>query len=99
MAFSIVAYLILTIFFNDYLYAVENSTTVVARTATHDLYSPWQYYVKDASGNWTWQDNYPTESERRRSSIMTSSSWGIMGLPYQLRCLLEKKSHVSWGRQ
>jgi hypothetical protein len=66
---------------HTYLYAVENSTTVVARTATHDLYSPWQYYVKDTSGNWTWQDNYPTENERRRSSIMTSSSWGIM-LPW-----------------
>ena len=66
---------------HTYLYAVENSTTVVARSATHDLYSPWQYYVKDASGNWTWQDNYPTQDERRRSSIMTSTSWGIM-LPW-----------------
>ena len=66
---------------HTYLYAVENSTTVVARTATHDLYSHWQYYIKDTDGNWAWQDDYPTQAERRRSSIMTSSGYGIM-LPW-----------------
>ena len=66
---------------HTYLYAVENSSTVVARTATHDLYSHWQYYIKGTDGNWAWQDDYPTQTERRRSSIMESSSYGIM-LPW-----------------
>jgi hypothetical protein len=64
-----------------YLYAVENMGTVVARSQTRDLYSPWQYYIKDANGQWNWQDTYPTEEERRRSNIMASSSYAIM-LPW-----------------
>jgi hypothetical protein len=66
---------------HTYLYACENMGTVVARSATHDLYSPWQYYVCDASGNWNWQDDYPTEAERKRSNIMASNSYAIM-LPW-----------------
>ena len=64
-----------------YLYAVENTGTVVARTETHDLYSHWQYYVKDESGNWAWQDEYPDQTARRRSNIMASSNYAIM-LPW-----------------
>lgn len=66
---------------HNYLYAVENMGTVVARSATHDLYSPWQYYIKDEDGNWTWQDDYPTQEERTRSNIMASSDYAIM-LPW-----------------
>ncbi len=57
-----------------YLYATENMGTVVARSQTRDLYSPWQYYVKDSNGNWNWQDEYPTQEERRRSNIMTGNA-------------------------
>ena len=66
---------------HTYLYACANNSSVVARTQTHDLYSPWQYYVCTASGQWRWQDDYPDEETRKRSSIMTSSSYGIM-LPW-----------------
>ena len=64
-----------------YLYACANNSAVVARTQTHDLYSPWQYYVCTASGQWRWQDDYPDEETRKRSSIMTNSNYGIM-LPW-----------------
>lgn len=57
-----------------YLYAAENMGTVVARSETRDLYSPWQYYVKDSNGDWNWQDEYPTAEERRRSNIMTGNA-------------------------
>jgi len=66
---------------HTYLYACANNSAVVARTQTHDLYSPWQYYVCTASGQWRWQDDYPDEETRKRSSIMTSSNYGIM-LPW-----------------
>ncbi len=66
---------------HTYLYAVENMGTVVARSQTHDLYSPWQYYVKDKDGNWAWQDQYPDEEARRRSNIMASSGYAVM-LPW-----------------
>ena len=64
-----------------YLYAVENSKTVVARTATRNLHSAWQYYIKDENGNWSWQTEYPDQAARRRSSIMGSDSHAIM-LPW-----------------
>lgn len=64
-----------------YLYACENMGTVVARSTTRDLYSPWQYYIKQTDGTWTWQDTYPTAEERGRSNIMASSSYAIM-LPW-----------------
>ncbi len=66
---------------HTYLYAVEDNGTVVARSETHDLYSKWQYYVKDAGGKWHWQDEYPTADERKRSGIMASESYAVM-LPW-----------------
>ena len=66
---------------HTYLYAVENTGTVVGRSQTHDLYSPWQYYVKQTDGTWVWQDEYPTQEERRRSNIMASSDYAVM-LPW-----------------
>lgn len=42
---------------------------LVARTARHDLTSPWEYYVSDEQGNFSWQTTYPTESEVKRSRI------------------------------
>ncbi|MBP5772045.1 MAG: DUF5005 domain-containing protein [Bacteroidaceae bacterium] len=64
-----------------YLYAVNETSAVVARTQTHDLLSPWQYYVRDQQGTWTWQDNYPDEETMKRSDIMASSSYAVM-LPW-----------------
>lgn len=54
---------------HTYLYATNNSNVVVARTATHDLYSKWQYYVKEADGTWKWQDDYPDSAAMARSGI------------------------------
>ena len=42
---------------------------VVARTSSTDLTSRWEYYVKDADGNWSWQRTTPTEDELKRSNI------------------------------
>lgn len=66
---------------HTYLYATENTGTVVARSQTHDLYSPWQYYVKQTDGTWVWQDQYPDEAARKRSSIMATKDYAIM-LPW-----------------
>lgn len=69
---------------HTYLYAVQNSHAVVARTQTHDLYSPWQYYVCDSRGTWSWQDDYPNEAAMERSNILGSSSYAVM-LPWVFR--------------
>ncbi|MDO5447885.1 MAG: DUF5005 domain-containing protein, partial [Prevotellaceae bacterium] len=42
---------------------------VVARTKTHDLNSGTEYYVKDANGEWHWQNEYPSEEDQNRSCI------------------------------
>lgn len=67
---------------HNYLYASgDNSTTLVARTATHDLHSAWQYYVKAADGSsWSWQDAFPDSLTRARSSIVSDGT-GLM-LPW-----------------
>ena len=67
-----------------YLYGVDNLRVVVARTATRDLYSCWQYYVKKADGRWSWQDEYPTDEEMKRSNIMASSDDACL-LPWVFR--------------
>ncbi len=52
---------------------LNTSSPVVARTATHDLRSKWEYYVADAQGNFHWQDTYPTTEEVNRSAISSRS--------------------------
>ena len=53
-----------------YLYSSYNNyDMIVARTARHDLTSPWEYYVGDEQGNFSWQNTYPTEEEVKRSRI------------------------------
>ena len=47
---------------------------VVARTTTRDLCSPWQYRIKSADGQWTWQDTAPTDEELKRSGV-ASGQW------------------------
>lgn len=56
---------------HTYLYGTNGYDVLVARTATHDLYSSWQYYVRQADGGeFAWQDSYPTDEEMKRSQIM-----------------------------
>lgn len=53
-----------------YLYgSYNNYDMVVARTARHDLSSPWEYYVGDEQGNFSWKSTYPTEAEVKLSRI------------------------------
>ena len=52
---------------------LNTSSPVVARSQTHDLRSPWEYYVADQSGTFHWQDTYPTDEEVRRSAISSRS--------------------------
>lgn len=52
---------------------LNTSSPVVARSRTHDLRSPWEYYVADASGKFHWQNTYPTPEEARRSAISSKS--------------------------
>lgn len=64
---------------HNYLYATKGYIPVVARTKTEDLYSDWEYYVKEADGEgWYWQDSYPTEEEMERSSIMANGYQGSL---------------------
>lgn len=58
---------------HTYLYGTKGYIPLVARTKGADLYSGWEYYVKDAEGDgWCWQDEYPTDEEMDRSSIMAN---------------------------
>ncbi|MBQ8047355.1 MAG: DUF5005 domain-containing protein [Prevotella sp.] len=62
-----------------YLYATKGYKPVVARTEKHDLNSKWQYYVKDTENDtWNWQDNYPSDEEMERSSIMKEGHTGSL---------------------
>lgn len=42
---------------------------IVARTASRDLRSEWQYYVADSEGHFSWQSAYPTADQLKRSGI------------------------------
>ncbi len=44
---------------------------VVARTYSTDLTSRWEYYIKNADGQWQWQETTPTDDELKRSAIAT----------------------------
>ena len=52
---------------------LNTSSPVVARTATHDLRSEWEYYIADENGNFSWQKSYPTAEEVNRSAISSRS--------------------------
>ena len=67
-----------------YLYGVDGFNVLVARTMTKSLYSPWQYYVRKADGQWVWQDEYPMEEDMKRSNIMASSDYACH-LPWVFR--------------
>lgn len=67
-----------------YLYGVNGFDVLVARTATRSLYSDWQYYVRQPDGQWAWQDDYPSDEQMGRSSIMASRDYGCH-LPWVFR--------------
>ena len=52
---------------------LNTSLPVVARSQTHDLRSPWEYYVADESGTFRWQSTYPTSEQVNRSAISSRS--------------------------
>lgn len=52
---------------------LNTSSPVVARSQTHDLRSPWEYYVADESGTFRWQSTYPTSEQANRSAISSRS--------------------------
>ena len=59
---------------HTYLYGTNGYGVLVARTATHDLYSKWQYYVRPEEGSdFVWQDEYPTKEQMERSQIMENN--------------------------
>lgn len=59
---------------HTYLYGTNGYGVLVARTATHDLYSKWQYYVRPEEGfDFVWQDEYPTKEQMERSQIMENN--------------------------
>ncbi|MCH5220223.1 MAG: DUF5005 domain-containing protein [Muribaculaceae bacterium] len=64
---------------HNYLYATYGYTPLVARSKTADLYSDWEYYIKDEVGDtWRWQDTYPTQAQMERSSIMANGYGGSL---------------------
>lgn len=54
---------------------------VVARTATHDLRSEWEYYVPTDAGEMEWQKEYPSELQVKNSSILGPDQ-GSLTLPW-----------------
>lgn len=59
---------------HTYLYVAENYRPMVARTTTHDLTSPWEYYIRDINGEFQWVKQFPTNEERERSTIMRNNN-------------------------
>jgi hypothetical protein len=59
---------------HTYLYTTYDYIPLVARTATHDLNSAWEYYVSDNYGNYTWSSAFPTTEELMRSTILTDGN-------------------------
>lgn len=58
---------------HSYIYGVSGQNIFVARSQTHDLTSPWEYYVRDATtGVMRWQTTFPTADEVARSNIMAN---------------------------
>ena len=72
---------------HTYLYsAVGNgqwlgNVPIVARTATHDLRSEWEYYVPTDDGTMVWQKEYPLEVQAQNSSILGPDQ-GSLTLPW-----------------
>ena len=58
---------------HTYLYTTNGYDVLVARSTTHDLTSPWEYYVRDLSGNFQWITSFPTEEESKRSNILMNN--------------------------
>ncbi|MBQ6186596.1 MAG: DUF5005 domain-containing protein [Prevotella sp.] len=70
---------------HNYLYANNSYRTVVARTATEDLSSKWEYYVCDNRDTWEWhwQDEYPTTAQLEKSDIVRTG--GGLNLPWVIK--------------
>jgi hypothetical protein len=65
---------------HTYLYTTNGYDVLVARSTTHDLETPWEYYIRDLSGNFQWISSFPTEEERKRSNILTNN--GQCSMPW-----------------
>jgi hypothetical protein len=63
---------------HTYLYCTNGYDVLVARTATHDLNSAWEYYVSQPTDGYAWQSTYPTAEEVSRSKIQDTS----LGMPW-----------------
>lgn len=57
-----------------YLYTTSNYKVAVARTATRDLGSQWEYYVADPQGNFSWTTQYPSTQDAENSTIIPLES-------------------------
>lgn len=60
-----------------YLYTTSNYKVAVARTATRDLGSQWEYYVADPQGNFSWTTQYP---QPKMLKILQLSLWKVHAL-------------------
>lgn len=65
---------------HTYLYTTNGYDVLVARSATHDLNSPWEYYIRDLAGNFQWINSFPTTDERKRSNILANN--GQCSMPW-----------------
>ena len=65
---------------HNYLYSSIGTSyglgaiAIVARSATHDITSEWEYWIADADGNFSWQKEIPTTEEKQRSGI-SNGDW------------------------
>lgn len=59
---------------HTYLYTTSNYKVAVARTATHDLGSQWEYYVADPQGIFSWTTQYPSIQDAEYSTIIPLES-------------------------
>lgn len=60
---------------HTYLYGQgSNYEIIVARSRTHDLKSPWEYYIRNVDGDFEWQTTPPGNMEIERSGIAKECS-------------------------
>ena len=57
-----------------YLYTTSNYKVAVARTATRDLGSQWEYYVADPQGHFSWTTQYTSTQDAENSTIIPLES-------------------------
>lgn len=90
---------------HTYLYgsvslAFGGTCPIVARTATHDLKSEWEYYIKGKEGSFQWQKQIPTQDEMNNSIITEGTQWASQPNVFKKNgCYYMVAQEAAFGKQ